>query len=66
MLVDASGASRAGADLENLVSEALTAQGAIETLARRVGHKGAVEAAFLAGGFCDGRTPRARAVVCLG
>ena len=54
VLIDASGASRAGADLEDLVSDALTAQGAIETLSRRVGHKGAVESAFLAGAFAHG------------
>jgi len=44
-------AQRAGPDLEVLVGECLTAQGAIETLGRRVGHRGAVEAAFLAGAF---------------
>ena len=54
VLIDADGARRAGADLEELVGEALTAQGAIETLARRVGHRRAVEAAFLAGGFAAG------------
>ncbi len=44
-------AQRAGPDLESLVSDCLTAQGAIEALTRRVGHRGAVEAAFLAGAF---------------
>ena len=44
-------AQRAGPDLEALVGDCLTAQSAIETLGRRVGHRGAVEAAFLAGAF---------------
>ena len=44
-------AQRAGPDLEALVGDCLTAQGAIEALTRRVGHGGAVEAAFLAGAF---------------
>lgn len=45
------GTQRAGGDLESLVADCLTAQGAIDTISRRVGHKGAVEAAFLAGAF---------------
>ncbi len=44
-------AQRAGPDLEALVGDCLTAQGAIEALTRRVGHGGAVAAAFLAGAF---------------
>ena len=44
-------AQRAGADLQTLVHDSLTAQGSIEALSRRVGHRGVVEAAFLAGAF---------------
>ena len=51
VLLVSDSAQRAGTDLEALVQDALTAQNAIETLTRRVGHRGAVEAAFLAGAF---------------
>ena len=44
-------AQRAGPDLEALVTDCLLAQRSIETLTRRVSHRGAVEAAFLAGAF---------------
>ena len=51
VLLVADSNQRAGTDLETLVGDCLTARGAIEALTRRVGHKGTVEAAFLAGAF---------------